>query len=126
MRKIFCLGVFAALGVGLGLLIYSLVMVVQVQGSAMLPTMEPGDRLLVSRLSGGETVQVGDVIVYEAPYYTIDGEGATLVRRVTGSRGSWIRVDCDAPTTRDQEALVAAEDIKGKVILNFSNFHVTF
>ncbi|MCI8609434.1 MAG: S26 family signal peptidase [Firmicutes bacterium] len=126
MGKFFRRGLSATVGICLGLLLYSAVMVVEVKGSTMLPEMEPGDRLLVSRLTDGEHAQVGDVIVYEAPYYTIDGEGRTLIRRVIGSRGGWLKVDCDTQTTKNQETLVAKEQVQGKVILNFSRINVTF
>lgn len=126
MGKLIGRSIFAALGIGLGVLLFSRLLVTEVQGSTMLPMAEPGDLLLAVRLTDGEDVKVGDLVVYEAPYYTINGEGRTLVRRVTGIRGDWLRVDCDTPTTRDQESLLAREEVEGKVILNFSKFRVTF
>ena len=42
-----------------------------------------------------------------------------LVRRVTGIRGSWVRLNCDAKTTRDQEVLAEPDQLLGKVIFSF-------
>ena len=63
-----------------------------------------------SLLTGAPKVQVGDLVVYEAPYYTTDGEGLQKIRRITGTRGSWLRLNCDAKTVKDQEKLIRAEE----------------
>ena len=86
----------------------------------MLPALEPGETVLVNRLDNGYDVNVGDLVVYETPYYTIDGEGEYLIKRVTGSRGRWLKVDCDANTAEDKESFVDKKKILGKVVFNFS------
>ena len=120
MGRIIRWGLSAILGIGAGLLIYSSLMLVQVEGSSMLPTLEPGARILVNRLDDGYDVKVGDLVIYEAPYYSIDGEGKYLVKRVTGSRGRWLKVDCDADTAESRITFVDKEKIIGKAIFNLS------
>lgn len=160
LGKIFCLALFASLGVVAGVAVFSSLMVVEVEGSTMLPGLEPGDKVVVlrnlptlelgqdteqgtervgqdmervgqdteqdsalekvlnARLTFGQPdMVVGDLVVYEAPYYTTDGEGLVKIRRITGTRGSWLRLNCDVKTVRDQERLIRADQIQGKVIL---------
>ena len=120
LGKICSLGIFAALGTAAGVILFSSLMVVKVEGSSMLPALEPGDRVLIlqeSLLTGVPEIQVGDLVVYEAPYYTTDGEGLQKIRRITGTRGSWLRLNCDVKTVKDQEMLLRTEEIQGKVIL---------
>ena len=120
LGKICSLGIFAALGTAAGVILFSSLMVVKVEGSSMLPALEPGDRVLIlqeSLLTGVPEIQVGDLVVYEAPYYTTDGEGLQKIRRITGTRGSWLRLNCDVKTVKDQETLLRTEEIQGKVIL---------
>ena len=58
---------------------------------------------------------LGDIIVYEAPFYEIDGEGRYLIRRVTGVRNRWIEVDRgNAPA--DPASVIGKEQVLGKVI----------
>ena len=118
--KICSLVLFAALGTVAGIILFSSLMVVKVEGSSMLPALEPGDHVLIlqeSLLTGVPEIQVGDLVVYEAPYYTTDGEGLQKIRRITGTRGSWLRLNCDVKTVKDQEMLLRTEEIQGKVIL---------
>ena len=120
LGKICSLGLFAALGTAAGIILFSSLMVVKVEGSSMLPALEPGDHVLIlqeSLLTGVPEIQVGDLVVYEAPYYTTDGEGLQKIRRITGTRGSWLRLNCDVKTVKDQETLLRTEEIQGKVIL---------
>ena len=120
LGKICSLGIFAALGTAAGVILFSSLMVVKVEGSSMLPALEPGDRVLIlqeSLLTGVPEIQVGDLVVYEAPYYTTDGEGLQKIRRITGTRGSWLRLNCDVKTVKNQETLLRTEEIQGKVIL---------
>ena len=120
LGKICSLALFAVLGTAAGVILFSSLMVVKVEGSSMLPALEPGDRVLIlqeSLLTGVPEIQVGDLVVYEAPYYTTDGEGLQKIRRITGTRGSWLRLNCDVKTVKDQETLLRTEEIQGKVIL---------
>lgn len=120
LGKICSLALFAVLGTAAGVILFSSLMVVKVEGSSMLPALEPGDHVLIlqeSLLTGVPEIQVGDLVVYEAPYYTTDGEGLQKIRRITGTRGSWLRLNCDVKTVKDQETLLRTEEIQGKVIL---------
>lgn len=127
LSKIFCFGFFAMLGVAAGAAVFSSLMVVCVEGTAMLPQLEPGDRLLVLRDSPvveRRQLQVGDLVVYEAPYFTVDGEGLEKVLRVTGTRGSWLRLNCDVKTVQNQEIMVTEEEILGKVLLKLPRLEI--
>ena len=118
--KIFFLGLFAVLGIAAGLLVFTGFMIVEVEGSTMLPSLEPGDRVVVQKensLMGAPELNVGDLVIYRAPWYTTDGEHLEKVRRITGLRGSWFRLNCDTDSVRSQEVLAGREDIPGKVIL---------
>ena len=120
LGKIFCFSFFAVLGAAAGIAVFSSLMVVRVEGASMLPQLEPGDRLLAVRespITGTLQLKTGDLIIYEAPFYTTDGEGLEKVRRITGTRGSWIRLNCDVKTVRNEEILAQREDILGKGIL---------
>jgi signal peptidase I len=65
-----------------------------VPGTAMAPTLQPGDRILVARpgILGGP-VRSGQVVVVRAPQFlpcTVGGSGADLVLRVVGGPGQTI------------------------------------
>lgn len=120
LGKIFSLIFFALLGVCLGLVFSASVMIMEVDGSDMLPSLEPGEKVLVLRRDFAGDYAPGDLVVYETPYYTAYGGGSQLIRRVGGVRGNWIRLTCDASTTRSREVLAEEEELAGKVIFNFS------
>ena len=118
--KIFCIGISAALGVAAGLAVFSSLMLVRMDGSSMLPTLEPGDRVLVRKesvISGPLNLEVGDLVLYEAPYYTADGEGLLKIRCITGQRGSWIRLDSELESVSESEVLVRRSEILGEVLV---------
>ena len=117
--KIFALVFSALLGVGLGVVLSACLMVTEVVGSDMLPSLEPDEKVLVLRSAFVNAYESGDLVVYQAPYYTADSGDDRLVRRVTGIRGSWVRLNCDAKTTRDQEVLAEPDQLLGKVIFSF-------
>jgi len=117
----------AFLGTASGLILFTSLAVVQVSGSVMLPGLEPGDRVLVltdSLVTGAPEVEPGDLVVLEAPCYTAGGEGNQLVRRVTGTRGSWLRLNCDVKTVQDQEIHVKKEEILGRVLLRIPRLEI--
>ena len=118
--KIFCIGISAALGVAAGLAVFSSLTLVRMDGSSMLPTLEPGDRVLVRKesvISGPLNLEVGDLVLYEAPYYTADGEGLLKIRRITGQRGSWIKLDSELESVAESEVLVRRSEILGEVLV---------
>ena len=118
IRKILALGFSALLGAGLGVVLSACLMVTEVAGSDMLPSLEPGEKVLILRSAFVNAYESGDLVVYQAPYYTADGGDDQLIRRVTGIRGSWIRLNCDAKTTRDREVLAEPGQLLGKVIFS--------
>ena len=118
--KIFCIGISAAFGVAAGLAVFSSLMLVKMDGSSMLPTLEPGERVLVRKesvIGGPLNLEVGDLVLYEAPYYTADGEGLLKIRRITGQRGSWIRLDSELESVAESEVLVRRSEILGEVLV---------
>ena len=119
IRKILALGFSALLGAVLGVVLSACLMVTEVAGSDMLPSLEPGEKVLVLRSAFVNAYESGDLVVYQAPYYTGDGGDDQMIRRVTGIRGSWVRLNCDAKTTRDQEVLAEPDQLLGKVIFSF-------
>ena len=119
IRKILALGFSALLGAVLGGVLSACLMMTEVAGSDMLPSLEPGERILVLRSAFVDAYETGDLVVYQSPYYTADSGDDRLVRRVTGIRGSWVRLNCDAKTTRDQEVLAEPDQLLGKVIFSF-------
>ena len=62
-----------------------------------------------------DNLAVGDLVLYEAPYYEIDGARYPL-RRVVGVRDGWIQVGCDADLVRDSVQLIPAEYVVGTAI----------
>ena len=87
----------AVLGTGLAAGLFCSFALVRVEGSDMLPTLEPGDYVLVSKWKK-DNLAVGDLVLYEAPYYEIDGARYPL-RRVwasgmAGSRSAVTRIWC--------------------------------
>lgn len=124
LRKICFLVFFSLLGIVVGVIVFSSLKVVQVRSTVMMPELEPGEKILIRKdsalmgLMGDSQIEVGDLVLYEAPCYTTDDEGLMKIRRVTGVRGSWLRLDCDAETVSEQEILVRRDAIKGKVIFH--------
>lgn len=124
LRKICFLVFFSLLGIVVGVIVFSSLKVVQVRSTVMMPELEPGEKILIRKdfalmgFMGESQIEVGDLVLYDAPYYTTDGEGLLKIRRVTGVKGGWLRLDCDAETVSDQEILVRRDAIKGKVIFH--------
>jgi len=72
------------------LLITRLVPPYEVLGPSMLPTLQEGERLLVSRLAyWSSTPQRGDIVIFHPPQ---DPQGTPLVKRVIGLPGDVIEV----------------------------------
>lgn len=87
----------AVLGTGLAAGLFCSFALVRVEGSDMLPTLEPGDYVLVSKWKK-DNLAVGDLVLYEAPYYEIDGarypRGAWWASGMAGSRSAVTRIWC--------------------------------
>lgn len=105
----------AAIGVIAAIALFSSFMVLKVEGSSMLPTLEPGQRVIVNKLDRKD-FGVGDLVVYKAPYYNIDGEGQYLIRRVVGVRDSWIKVGRETDMVATDTEIIEKDIVLGKVM----------
>lgn len=104
----------ALLGFGLALGLFCSFALVRVESSDMLPTLEPGDHVWINKWKKDD-LAVGDLVLYKAPYYEIDGAQYPL-RRVVGIRDGWIKVGCDADLVSDSTQMIPAEYVVGKAI----------
>lgn len=118
MGRWICRGAAALLGIAAGMVLFSVITVIQVDGSSMLPTIEPGTKVIVEKI-GTESIAIGDVVVYEAPLYDTTGEGKFLVRRVKRMQGDCLLLGCDAQTVESVSVVVKKNKIMGKVIGNY-------
>ena len=87
----------AVLGTGLAAGLFCSFALVRVEGSDMLPTLEPGDYVLVSKWKK-DNLAVGDLVLYEAPYYRSTARGtrcgAWWARETAGFRSAVTRIWC--------------------------------
>lgn len=91
-------------------------MVVEVEGSLMLPDLEPGRYLVASR-TDCENLNPGDLVVYKSPYYSTDGRGQYLIRRISGIKNHLIEVTT-GPLSGAETEIIEKDMILGKVIEN--------
>lgn len=112
----------AIIGVAAAVLLFLSVMVVKIEDGSMLPVIEPGDRVVAVRMDlpvgPAPSLDVGDLVVYRAPYYEIGGEGVYLVRRVSGMNGDMIEVCGEESLAASEKEILSKEKILGKVIYN--------
>ena len=117
MRKMI-VGVLSAIaGIVLAVAIHCSFMIVEIDGSEMLPTIEPGQKAVVFLLSETEDMRKGDVIAYYPSFYTVNSGDGPLVRRIKGKNAESCVVASDATLTTDNTDIVENKDILGKVIL---------
>lgn len=96
-RPLFAFVALAA-GVVLALLVQTLVLqVYRVPSASMRPTLVPGDRVLVDKVSGmWRPLRRGDVIVFDATdVWSPETDGVLVVKRIVGLPGDHV-VCCDA------------------------------
>lgn len=114
--------VAAIMGIAAAVLLFLSVMIVKIEDGSMLPVIEPGDRVVAIRMDlpmgSVRSLDVGDLVVYMAPYYEIGGKGVYLVRRVSGMNGDMIEVDCEESLPASEKEILSKEKILGKVIYN--------
>ena len=112
----------AIIGVAAAVLLFLSVMVVKIEDGSMLPVIEPGDRVVAVRMDlpvgPAPSLDVGDLVVYRAPYYEIGGTGVYLVRRVSGMNGDMVEVRCEESLAASEKEILSKEKILGKVIYN--------
>lgn len=65
----------------------------KVQGESMAPSIEKGDRVLISRLLYYfSQPKAGDVVAFSCNVYSEDGEGSTLIKRIIATEGDQVEI----------------------------------
>ena len=131
LSKIFRYGVSALLGVVVGVLFYSCLMIVEVETAYMLPELEPEDHVVVIKnnsltkaLNLYTGPEEGDIILYEALVFSIDGEGLQRIRRITGEGKDQLYVDSDVKTTTSRQDSITEGEVLGKVVMNLNQMDI--
>lgn len=96
---------FIIIPITLAINIKNSILYVSVNSNSMAPTIEKGDRLIVSKISNSSTIKRGDIIVFYSKELS-----KTLIKRVVGLPGDRIYIDDKFNLT-----------INGKKIENNSN-----
>ncbi len=117
MKKVILYLMSVIIGICAGVLFHCSFMLVEAEGLLMLPTIEPGQNVVVSLLD--KDVQKGDIVAFEPPYYTLDGEGNIVFRRVEQVDSDEVLLTCDTQTTKDHDVRISKEKLLGKVILGY-------
>ena len=115
MKRLILYFASAVIGTCLGILLHTSFMLIEAEGVFMLPVIEPGDKVLVSLID--ENISKGDIVAFYAPYYTLEGEGNILFRRVRRVDEDGVILGCDTDLTREEEIILAKEDLLGKALL---------
>ena len=108
----------ALAGIAAALMLFFGLTVAEVEDSSMLPELEPGEKVLVLRCDTGDfaSPSVGDIVLYETPYYEIGEKGSLMLRRITGINGDRVELRCDAGIDSERTETIKKERILGKVI----------
>lgn len=114
MKKVFLYFISAILGIAMGVCFHCTFMTVKAEGCMMLPLIEPGQRVVVNLLE--KDIQVDDVVAFRPPYYTIDGEGNIIFRRVSAIDGNNLVLSCDTSLAEEEKLEISLDDILGKVV----------
>lgn len=112
MRKLFW-GLCAAIGISAALLVHGSFMIVEQVGSDMLPTVEPGQKVIIYLLE--KNFKEGDVVAFEAPYYTVGGS-KVMILRIESIENNIFTLVCDASLVEETRMKVYREDILGKAV----------
>ncbi len=115
MKKTVSYFISIIVGVAIGVLLHCCFMTVEAKGCFMLPTIEPEQKVIVSLLN--RDINIGDVVAFEPPYYTLDGEGNILFRRVERIIGNQVVLVCDANLADEERFKIEKEELLGKAIL---------
>ncbi len=108
----------ALAGIAAALMLFFGLTVAEVEDSSMLPELEPGEKVLVLRCDTVDFTfpSVGDIVLYEAPYYEIGEKESTMLGRVTGINGDRVEVGRDTGIDSERTETIKKERILGKVI----------
>lgn len=115
MKRLILYSLSSILGVCLGVLFHCSFMLVEADGCLMLPTIEPGQNVIVCLLD--KNIEEGDLVAYKTPYYTLDGEGNIVFRRVTRVQQEKFLLTCDAQMTEEQSIELSKDELLGKAVL---------
>lgn len=115
MKKTFLYVISAVFGICAAIAIHISFMVVEAKGVNMLPTIEPEENVLVC--IADKNVEVGDVVACKKSFYSLDGEGCIIFRRVKDIEDEKLILICDMQLTQEEELSISKDDILGKVVL---------
>lgn len=104
----------AIVGILIGIILHCSFMVVQNQGVLMLPEIEPEEHVIINLLDNN--MEVGDIVALEPEYYTLDGEGNIIFRRVLDVSSTKVVLTCDAATTKERILTIPKERILGTAL----------
>ena len=107
------LGISAVAGILGAVLLHGSFMTVEAVGSEMLPSVEPGQKVVVCLLS--KEFEEGDLVAFEPPYYTVGGS-SVMLRRISKIENDSFTLVCDAPLVQENSMKIQREDIIGKAI----------
>lgn len=110
--------VFALAGLFLAMIMYTSFAFIEIESSEMMPALEPGKHMLVEKNVCADEYNVGDIIVYEAPYFDINEAGRYSVRCIAGKNGNVLEVGSEQGLLRGESEVVKIDKILGKVIWN--------
>lgn len=117
MKKFFLSLVSALAGICLAVTVHCAFMTVEEQSSAMLPDIEPGQKVLVYLLAKDSDIHEGDIVAFESPYYTVGGENGILLRKVSKVSKESVVLSCGANMTQKEDVEISRDDILGKAVI---------
>ena len=119
MKKLFLYVISATIGICIATMLHLSFMMVEAKGIKMLPTIEPGQKVIVCLVNND--VATGDIIAYKTPFYSLEGEGYIVFRRVREVADNNVVLTCDIEMMKEHEITISKDDILGKVLLINNN-----
>lgn len=117
MKKAIIYTLSAIIGICAGIYIHSTFMIVEAQGCMMLPAIEPEEKVLVCLRD--KDIDQGDIVAVYSPYYTLDGEGKIIFRRVIQADEKGFVLTSDADLIQDEQLLLSKDELIGKVLVSW-------
>ncbi len=117
MKRVLFGSLSIAFGIAAAIAVHCSFMIVEIEGSDMLPTLEPEQKVMIFLLVNREKIKEGDLIAYEPHFYQIGASRGPVVRRVKHISGSELELACDARLTEEEGIIISDEDVLGKVII---------
>lgn len=114
-----CISGIAAvlLGLVLAAVLFGNFEIFEVKSVAMMPILEPGQRVAVKKCGASE-VDIGDLVLYEADAYDFDSqEGRKSIRIVSGKKDGKLKLSCSPEAVYGKALTIDEDKILGKVIL---------